>query len=73
MRRGRQLEKDLIADLQNPRERSVRGAVIEPEAGGHVTRIEDYTNGTVMVSSVVDGQFIQLHGTWVQGALTAFS
>ena len=36
----------------------------EPEAGAHVTRIEDYTNGTVMVSSVFDGQFIQLHGTW---------
>lgn len=36
----------------------------ERASGVHVTRIEDYSHGTCMISSVIDGDFIQLHGTW---------
>ncbi|WP_372352339.1 hypothetical protein [Streptomyces sp. KL116D] len=35
-------------------------------AGDFVTHIEDYTAGTCMASSVINGQFVQLHGTWTQ-------
>ena len=38
----------------------------EPDAGDHVTHIEDYTEGTCMASSVVGGNFIQLAGTWTR-------
>lgn len=37
----------------------------EPKGNAHVTRIEDYTNGRCMISSVVSEDFIQLHGTAV--------
>ncbi|GGN44343.1 hypothetical protein GCM10011578_095200 [Streptomyces fuscichromogenes] len=36
----------------------------EPDAGDHVTHIEDCTEGTCMASSVIGGQFVQLHGRW---------
>jgi phenolic acid decarboxylase len=36
----------------------------EPDAGDHVTHIEDYTEGTCMASSVIGGEFVQLHGKW---------
>ena len=38
----------------------------EPEAGDHVTHIEDYTNGACMASSVIGGEFVRLHGTWTR-------
>ena len=38
----------------------------EPESGDHVTHIEDYTEGACMASSVIGGEFIQLHGTWTR-------
>lgn len=38
----------------------------EPDAGDHVTHIEDYANGTCMASSVIGGEFVQLHGTWTR-------
>ncbi|MFC9056438.1 hypothetical protein ACFTXB_00095 [Streptomyces sp. NPDC057074] len=38
----------------------------EPDAGDHVTHIEDYAEGTCMASSVVGGDFIQLSGTWTR-------
>ncbi|MFD7776985.1 hypothetical protein [Streptomyces sp. NPDC059753] len=40
----------------------------EPDAGDHVTHIEDYTEGTCMASSVVGGNFIQLNGSWTASA-----
>jgi hypothetical protein len=36
----------------------------EPDSGDHVTHIEDYTSGTCMASSVIGGEFVQLHGSW---------
>lgn len=36
----------------------------EPDSLDHVTHIEDYANGTCMASSVIGGEFVQLHGTW---------
>ncbi len=38
----------------------------EPEAGAHVTHIEDYTGGTCMASPVIGDEFVQLHGTWTR-------
>lgn len=38
----------------------------EPDSGDHVTHIEDYDNGACMASSVIGGQFIQLHGSWTR-------
>ncbi|TDQ12276.1 hypothetical protein EDF17_2129 [Rathayibacter sp. PhB1] len=38
----------------------------EPDSGDHVTHIEDYTDGACMASSVIGGQFLQLHGTWTR-------
>lgn len=38
----------------------------EPDSLDHVTHIEDYTNGTCMASSVIGGEFVQLHGTWTK-------
>lgn len=38
----------------------------EPDSGDYVTHIEDYTEGTCMASSVIGGQFVQLHGSWTR-------
>lgn len=38
----------------------------EPDAGDHVTHIEDYTSGTCMASSVIGGHFVQLGGSWTR-------
>lgn len=38
----------------------------EPDAGDHVTRMEDYANGTCVASSVVGGDSIELSGTWTR-------
>ncbi|WP_043650997.1 MoaF-related domain-containing protein [Cellulosimicrobium cellulans] len=38
----------------------------EPDSNDHVTHIEDYTNGACMASSVIGGEFVQLHGTWTR-------
>lgn len=38
----------------------------EHDSGDHVTHIEDYTNGACMASSVIGGEFVQLHGTWTR-------
>lgn len=38
----------------------------EQDGPDYVTHIEDYTNGTCMASSVIGGNFVQLHGTWTK-------
>ena len=38
----------------------------KPDSNNFVTHIEDYEEGVCMTSSVVEGKFIQLVGTWTR-------